>query len=259
MNANTIAPTPASTPPSAPPSGAAAAPRFGAKFIEEHRLVERYLDDELPVKGARDLENWCRANPDYVDALKLSARAQTSLKLLEACGRPVDLSEPKTPWWKSPYLLIGCVALAALSLLCFWALFGKYALLRQELQDTRTRMHQGSLEQPATRTELRVTPDHGAGVDRARVIVSRSAPQLVDLRVDLTYLKEMQFRVVVDKQDQGRALILNNLLKDSNGELRVTFNTTGLAAGIYRVRLEAYAPRGNPPPTAMGWLLLEVR
>jgi hypothetical protein len=60
----------------------------------------------------------------------------------------------------------------------------------------------------------------------------------------------------VDKQDQGRALILNNLLKDSNGELRMTLNSTGLAAGIYNARIEALPDRGTPIP--IGWLILEV-
>jgi hypothetical protein len=78
----------------------------------------------------------------------------------------------------------------------------------------------------------------------------------MDLHIDLSYTKEMQFRMIVDKKDQGRALILNNLLKDSNGELRLTFNTTGLAAGIYSVRIEALPPRGSPIPEA--WVILEV-
>src|SRR3981189_3320493 len=51
-----------------------APPRFDRKFIEDHQLVERYLDNKLPFKGARDLENWCRAHPDYLNELKLSER-----------------------------------------------------------------------------------------------------------------------------------------------------------------------------------------
>jgi hypothetical protein len=248
MNANTSAPATSAT-----------APRFDAKFIEDHHLIERYLEGKLPVKGARDLENWCRANPAYLDGLKLAERTQSSLKLLEATGRPVDLSEPQIPWWKTPYVLVGLAAVALVSLLAFWALFGKYALLRSELEDTRARMLRGSLEPPATQTELHISPDRAPGIDKARVAVSRSAPQLVDLHVDLSYLKAMQFRLIVDKKDQGRALILNDLLKDSNGELRLTFNTTGLGAGIYSARIEALPLRGDASPVAAGWLTLEVR
>lgn len=246
MNANPIA------------LAAAPAPRFDAKFIEDNHLIERYLERKLPVKGARDLD-WCRANPGYLDGLKLAERAQASLQLLEATGRPVDLSEPKTPWWKTPYVLIGLATLALVSLVAFWALFGKFALLRSELDDTRTRMQQGSLEPAATQIELHVSPDRAPGIDKARVSVNRRAPQLVDLHVDLNYSKAMQFRLIVDKKDQGRALILNNVLKDSNGELRLTFNTTGLAAGIYNARIEALPLRGADGPVPEGWLMLEVR
>ena len=233
-------------------------PRFDRKFIEDHKLVERYLENKLPLKGARDLENWCRANPDYLNELKLSERAQTSLKLLEACGQPVDLQEPRPPWWKTIHVLIGLTVVAFLSLVAFWALLGKYVLLRGELADTRTLMNQGSLVQPATTREVRVSPDRAPGVDHARIVVTRAAPQLMDVHIDLGYTNKLaEFRMFVDKKDQGRALILNDLLKDSNGELRMTLNSTGLSAGIYNVRIEALPFRGSPIP--IGWLILDVR
>jgi hypothetical protein len=235
-----------------------APPRFDRKFIEDHKLVERYLENKLPFKGARDLENWCREHPDYLNELKLSEHAQTSLKLLEASGQPVDLREPQPPWWKTIHVLIGLCAVTFLSLVAFWALLGKYVLLRGELEDTRHVMNQGSLVQPATSSDLRVSPDRAPGVDHARIVVTRAAPQLMDVHIDLGYTNKLtEFRLFVDKKDQGRALVLNNLLKDSNGELRMTLNSTGLSAGIYNVRIEALPFRGSPIP--IGWLILDVR
>jgi len=111
--------------------------------------------------------------------------------------------------------------------------------------------------QPAVESDQRISPDRAPGIDHARIVVSRAAPQLMDLHIDLSYVKLMQFRMIVDKQDQGRALILNNLLKDSNNELRMTINTTGLAAGVYTVRIEGVPVHGGPIPA--GWLLLDVR
>jgi hypothetical protein len=248
MNARTTA---RKSPPPPPP-------RFDAAFIEAHDLIEKYLENKLPVKGARDLENWCRANPDYLNRLKLSERAQASLKLLEASGRPPDLGEPKLPWWKTPYVSIGLGVIAVVSLIAFWALFGKFVLLRSELEDARTVVHQGSLVQPTVETSLRVSPDRAPGVDRARVAVNGSTPQLMDLHIDMSYLKAMQFRMIVDKKDQGRALVLENLLKDSNGELRLTLNTSGIAAGIYNVRIEALPFHASGSPSPEGWLILEV-
>jgi hypothetical protein len=248
MNARTVA---QGNPQTAPP-------RFDRKFIEDHELVERYLESKLPLKGARDLENWCRANPEYLNELQLAERAQTSLKLLEASGQPLDLREPEPPWWKTIYVLIGLSVVAGLSLIAFWAVLGKYVLLRGELDDTRALLNHGSLVQPATISEMRVTPDRVAGIDRARIVVTRAAPKLMDLHIDVSYANKLeQFRLLVDKKDQGRALILNNLLKDSNGELRMTFNSTGLAAGIYNARIDALPFRGSPIP--IGWLILDVR
>ena len=248
MNARTISPT----------DPQIASPRFDQKFIEDYKLVERYLENKLPFKGAQDLEHWCRRHPEFLNELKLSERAHASLKLLEASGQPQDLGEQRPPWWKTIYVLIGLGVIAFLSLVAFWAVLGKYVLLRGELEDTRTLMNQGSLIQPATTHEVWVTPDRAPGIDRARIVVSRTAPQLIDLHIDLNYTNKLvQFRMFVDKKDQGRALVLNNLLKDSNGELRMTLNTTGLAAGIYDARIEALPSRGSPIP--LGWLILDVK
>ena len=247
------------------------APRFDRKFIEEHQLLERYLEGKLPAKGARDLEQWCRGNPEYVNELKLAERAQSSLKLLEACGRPVDLSEPRTPWWRSVYLLIGLAAATFLSLTALWVLIGKYYALENRLEEARTVQSQGPLVQPTNETSVTVVPDRDPGVGRARIAVNRDVPQLIDLHIDLSYTqpsasgpqtslqakKVTTFRLVVDKKDQGRALIINNLLRDSNNQLRITLNTTGLSAGIYTARIEGVPFGGGVFP--LGWMLLEVK
>jgi hypothetical protein len=131
-------------------------------------------------------------------------------------------------------------------------------LLRGELEDTRASMNRGSLVQPATSREMYVAPDRAPGIDRSRVVVNRNAPLLMNLHIDLGYTnKQMQFRMLVDKQDQGRALVLENLLKDSNGELRMTLNSTGLSAGIYNARIEALPIHASPVP--IGWVILEVQ
>lgn len=232
-------------------------PRFDRKFIEDHKLLERYLENKLPFKGARDLEQWCRANPDYLNNLKLSERAHASLKLLEASGRPQDLGEPKPPWWKSVYVLIALALLSLACLMACWSIAAKYGSLQSKLEDTKRVLSQGPLIQPATEKAIYISPDHAPGIDRARIKLSRTTPLLMDLHIDLGYTQKLvQFRMFVDKKDQGRALVLNNLLKDSNGELRMTLNSTGLSAGVYTVRIEALRPRGVPMP--VGWLLLEV-
>lgn len=239
-----------------PASGEPAAPRFDRKFIEEHQLIDRYLLGKLPLKGAKDLESWCRANPEYLDELKLGPRAQGSLKLLEAAGQPQDLGDPVVPWWKTPWFQIGLGALAAISLVAFLVLFGKYLLVRGELEDAKTVARQGALAPPSNSSTLRIEPDRVPGIDKARMSVDHASPLLVDLKVDVGFAKVTLFKVTVEKKGQGRALVIDNLGRDSNGDLRITFNTSGLSAGRYQVRIDGLPFRSEP--IGMGWFVIDV-
>ena len=239
-----------------PAQPAAPAPRFDRKFIEDHRLVERYLDGKLPPKGARQLEDWCRANPEFLNELQLSERTHASLKLLERSGSPQDLGEPKPPFWKTPYLPIGLGALAVVLLLAFGTMFAKYVALDSKFETARALATQGSLSAPKAHRNFRVAPDHAAAAENARVTVNTKSPELIDLNIDLAYSHENLFRVVVDKRDQGRVIVLDNLLKDSNGDLRIAFNTSGLAAGLYDVQIQSLPFHGAPTP--VGWLIIDA-
>jgi hypothetical protein len=240
-----------------PPAAAeTAAPRFDRKFIEDHRLVDRYLEGKLPFKGARELENWCRAHPEYLAELKLAERTHASLKLLEQSGQPQDLGEPSIPWWKTVYFLIGLGVVAFVSIVAFWVLFGKYVIQGGRLEDLRAELSRGSMVAPVSQRNQRVTPDRAPRINAARVTVNHATPELVDLRIDMSYSQQTQFRVTIDKRDQARALVLTNLAKDSNGDLKLAFNTSGLGVGPYDVRIEGLPFRGEP--IAEGWLILDV-
>lgn len=233
------------------------APRFDRKFIEDHQLLERYLTNKLPLKGARDLENWCRANPQYLEELKIAERAQTSLKLLEASGKPQDLGEPKEPWWKSIYFHIGLGVFAFVCLVAFLVLFGKFVLVRGELNDAREVAKHGTLIAPAELSTFTIDPDRIPGINKARVSVSHTLPTMADLKIGLSFTKLTQFKVTMDKKDQGRALVINYLNKDSNGDLRISLNTSGLSAGQYNVRIDGLPFRGDP--IGMAWLIIDVQ
>ncbi|MGA2776127.1 MAG: hypothetical protein ABSF94_01110 [Steroidobacteraceae bacterium] len=240
-----------STPPAAP------APRFDRKFIEDHRLVERYLENKLPLKGARQLEDWCRANPEFLNDLNLSERTHASLKLLERSGSPQDLGEPKPPFWKTPYLPIGLGALCLCCVLALGGLYGKLISLNGRLENAQSLATHGSLSAPKAQHAYRVAPDHAAGIDSARVSFNSKSAELINLNIDMGYSRETLFRAVIDKRDQGRVLVLENLLKDSNGDLKVAFNTSGFEAGLYDVHIEALPPRGIATPA--GWLILDAK
>jgi hypothetical protein len=232
------------------------APRFDRRFIEEHHLLDKYLTGKLPLKGARDLEKWCRENPLYLEELQLELRTQSALKLLEAVGKPQDLAEPEPPWWKHVYFHIGLGAVAALSLLAFMVLFAKFVLVRGELEDALAVAKHGALLPPASLSALRVEPDRAPGINRAKFTVNHAVPMMIDLKIDMGFTKLSDFKVVLEKQEQGRALIIEHLAKDSNGDLRVSFNSSALSSGAYSIRIDGLPFRGDP--IGMGWLLLDV-
>ncbi|HUX73457.1 MAG TPA: hypothetical protein VMV25_06125 [Steroidobacteraceae bacterium] len=243
-----------STPQRNPQSAAA---RFDRTFIEDHDLLERYLSGKLPFKGARDLEHWCREHPEYLQELNLAERTHAGLRLLEASGRPQDLGEPRPPWWKTPYFSIGAGVVAFFSLVGFWALFGKYVFLNDRLADARAQLSRGSMVPATAASERRISPERAPGTERAQFTLDHKDPEFVNLRIDMSYSRQERFRVEVDKQDQGRALVINDLAKDSNGDLKVSFNTSALAGGKYAISIEALPFRGAP--IAEGWLTMNVR
>ena len=71
--------------------------RFDAKFIEDHKLIERYLENKLPLKGARDLENWCREHPEYLERPQIwrSARRRVSSCWRQAASRRICASRSR--------------------------------------------------------------------------------------------------------------------------------------------------------------------
>ena len=243
---NTQATTAAETP----------APRFDRKFIEDHQLLERYLLGKLPPKGARELEKWCSANPQFLEEMQLGTRAQGSLKLLEAAGRPQDLTEPRMPWWKTMYFQIGLGVVAVASLLGLMLLFGKISLLRGELEDAKTLARQGPLTAPSHIETMSLDPDRAPGINRARVSVAQNSRTLVDLKVSVSFTKLSLYKVTMDKKDQGRALVIDYLGRDSNGDLRLSFNSSGLSPGEYQVRVDGLPFRGDPIP--MAWFIIAV-
>jgi hypothetical protein len=232
------------------------APPIDRAFVESNQLVERYLENKLPYKGQRDLESWCRANPEYLHELHLSERTVASLKLLEASGLPQDLAEPRTPWWKLPQVLAIACAIAIAGLVGCVILTGKLTLLTGRYQDVRKQLGQGSLAPPTAIRNLHIQPDRAAGTGSATLKVDHNVAQLIDVGIDMAYSTEKRFRVTIDKRDQARALVLTGLSKDSNGEMHVAFNSTALGAGQYDVSIQALPMLGAPADA--GWLILDV-
>jgi hypothetical protein len=64
------------------------------------------------------------------------------------------------------------------------------------------------------------------------------------------------FRLTLEKKDVARVGAIHNVLRDSNGNLRLIFNNSALRPGDYKLTIEGLPARGSPVP--VGWLNIRV-
>jgi hypothetical protein len=228
-------------------------------FIARNQIVERYLSGKLPIKGATEFERFCKDHPELLDELGLPDRVHAGLRLLEASGKPEPWEEaaPRKPWEK-PHLAIGLGA-AVLALLVAVAILAngnsakthKIAALTQQLAEQ-------PLEPATTTRTIRLLPSRqGASSAPAVLIGGTGQTQLADLKIDMSHSPYREFRVTIDRIDQGRVAIIHNLTKDSNGHLRLALNSSALGPGNYQMTIEGLTWRGDPEPDS--WITIGIQ
>jgi hypothetical protein len=246
-------PRPAAAPRPVPP----VPPVMDPDFIARNRIVELYLSGRLPVRGATVFEQYCRQNPQILDEIGLPERVHAGLRLLEASGKPEPWQEKPKRFWEQPYVP---VVLAALVLVLGGAIL---ALNRQLSVQTHqvSVLHQLVLDQPldaaATTSSVDIQPTHAGPAAAVAAVIGGATAQLVNLKIDMTHSDFRAFRVTIDRQDQGRVAVLNNLIKDSNGALGFALNSSALGAGLYQLTIEGLDWRGDPQPDS--WAAITIR
>jgi hypothetical protein len=232
-------------------------PVMDREFIARNHIVELYLSGRLPVRGATVFERFCRENPQILDEIGLPERVHTGLRLLEASGKPEPWQEKPKQFWERPYIpaaLSGLVLLLGIALL----------MLNHQLTDQThkvTALRQLVTDQPvdaATGTvSVDLQPTHVGPTAVIATTIGGSAAQLVNIRIDLTHSDFRAFRVTIDRLNQGRVAVLNNLIKDSNSELGFSLNTSAFGAGPYLLTIEGLDWRGDPQPDS--WAAITIR
>lgn len=238
----------------APPS--AAASPMNRDFITRNQVVERYLSGKLPIKGATDFERFCRDNPELLDELGLPERVNAGLRLLEASGKPEPWQEESKKLWEKPQLAIGLGAAVGALLLTLAVVASGAANKSRTIEKLQKQVAQQPLE-PATSTRtIRLLPSHSGASESPAVVIGGGATQLADFKIDMSRSAFSAFRVTIDRVDQGRVMVLNNLVKDSNGHLRIALNSSALGPGNYLFIIEGLTWRGETVPEA--WVTVGV-
>lgn len=241
---------------SAQSSAPAGAP-MDRDFIVRNQIVERYLSGRLPLKGAGDFERFCREQPQYLDEIGLSDRVNAGLRLLEAGGKPEPWQEAPRPFWQKPQVPLALAALVAALGIALALVVGQSAGRARQLERLKTLAAERPLD-PATSTrEIRLLPSREGASNNPALVIGGGPAQLIDLKVDESRSAYKVFRVTIDRIDQGRVAVLGNLLKDSNGHLRIALNSSALGPGNYQFTIEGLNWRGEAEPDS--WITLGVQ
>lgn len=247
---------PSAVNPPRPRAVPATPPRMDRQFIAQNNIVERYLTGRLPPRGVQDFERYCRDHPQLLDELRLADHLHAALRLLEAGGHAPPWEEKPQRWWEKLPVLIGacglCVVLAALWL-------GQSARLSAQQRHTAA-LEQQLAGQPLDPVEstrgLHIRPDTSGSSPPSIATIGGDRAELADLTIDLSWSRYRAFNVIIDRVGQGRVAILHNLLRDSNGNLRIELNSSALGPGDYRLSIDGLTWSGAP--VAQAWATITV-
>jgi|GEM_PF-297050 len=257
------APAPAHTTATASPGAATtyavpAGPTMDRDFIARNQVVERYLSGRLPLKAATEFERFCRDHSELLDEIGLPERVNAGLRLLEASGKPEPWQEAPRPVWQKPQVTLGLAIAVMVLVLALGGLTLNSSSKSHRIAELQKQNSERALD-PATSTrEIRLLPSRsGASNAPAIFIGGGGAVVLADLKIDESRSAYRSFRVTIDRIDQGRVAVINNLDKDSNGHLRIALNSSALGPGNYQLTLEGLDWRGQPQPDS--WVTIGIQ
>jgi len=226
-------------------------------YIARNQVVERYLSGRLPVKGATEFERFCKEHPRFLDDIGLPERVNAGLRLLEASGKPEPWQETKTPVWQKPAVTLALGIGVVILGLALAGVSASSAHMSHRLEQLQKQANERALD-PATSTrEIRLMPSRsGASNSPAITIGGGGAVQLAEFKIDESRSPYHVFRITIDRIDQGRVGVINNIAKDSNGHLRIALNSSALGPGNYMLTLEGLDWRGDPQPDS--WVTIGI-
>ena len=195
--------------------------------------------------------------PNKASRLRKAA-VQVELALPPPPGPPLPAEEIVLAWWQKPVAVVSLAALAVLLLALAVA---------SQLHARRDRVHAAELEARvktltlrASTAErlLRIVPNPRSWSAAPDSVVSwPEPPQMLDLYLPVGYSEFTSFAVTIDKVDQGRMMMAQRMMPDSNRELRLSLNSSAFGPGEYRIRIEGYTWRGQRADA--GWVRLVIK
>jgi hypothetical protein len=227
------------------------------KLLEQKQLVERYLLGRLSPPEARFFEQLVRRRPELADELGLHESLRRTMRLLDETG--TEWRERPPRFWHRPAVPLALAGLLLLTTL----LTGATWLGHRELAARHARLAEeadrGLLHAPTRSVTLNVTPARPGERPPVVALGSRATPTLAELRIDTSYASGNLYKATIERDDGTFWGRLDNLVRDSNKELRLGLSSAAFAAGTYEVTIDAVNLRGEGEPIGRLKLRVEPR
>lgn len=239
------------------PGGPAQAPRdpnMDREFILRNQIVDRYLANKLPARGALDFERFCQAHPEILEELKVSERVHAGVRLLEAGGVSLPWEGRQKRFWERLPVVLALAALAIGGGATALAFQGRHTNDLATVAALKKRIAEQPLDPVQGTRSMKIELNRDGPQDAAAYTIAATRAELAELRFPLGWSTFTTYRLTVDRVGQGRVMVLNNLQRDSNNELRVALNTHLLGPGTYQLQIEGTSLRGDYTP--QGWTTL---
>jgi hypothetical protein len=225
-------------------------------FIARNQVVERYLSGKLPVKAATDFERYCKEHPELLDELGLPERVNAGLRLLEASGKPEPWQEERKPIWQRPQAVLGVAGFAVLLVLVLSIVVAGSVGKTRKILELQRQVTDRTLDAATGTRVIRLLPNRSGASNIPAIVIGGGAAQLVDFHFDESRSPYKDFRITIDRLDQGRVMVIDNLTKDSNGHLRVVVNSSAFGPGKYLFTIEGLTMRLEPQPDS--WVTIGI-
>jgi len=182
---------------------------------------------------------------------------QVELPLPGPQGELPPVEAPTLPWWQRRASVAGLALLAFVMLLM--TVYSEVAAHRAKTQARELDSAVTLLTlRPATREQtLRIEPNPRSwSASPDSVIRWPEPPELLEMYFPVTYAGHSSFAIYVDKVDHGRVMVAHRIRPDSNGDLRLSVNSSALGEGEFRIRLQGYTRLGQLKD--VGWARLVI-
>jgi hypothetical protein len=256
-------------------------------YIENERIVDRYLAGELTVREAREFEKYCLEHPQFLNALPIPVRlkARLSRQPLEDSETGIfqaipsstthaalrateeeDFDEDAQESWQkasAPRAGVSRPIVYALAVALIAAIGGivwygmRVSSLEKDLRETKRTAQSLQMQAPGSVQTYRLQLSRTKPASPTVAIGWPNPPQLMDIIVDVTEGRYSTFQITIDKLDGGRVMQIRRIARDSNKDLRFALNSSAFGPGDYLLKFDGYNWRGQTEE--VGWVMLGMK